>query len=83
MPPLQYPFHLVNGAPGKEGSHYDPQGRLFTPSEGPLVSTTNAFLGETSLFDSGSTRMLIENPCRRSRQAHLAMSTCRRCVIAP
>ncbi|CAG9466555.1 unnamed protein product [Pedinophyceae sp. YPF-701] len=45
-----FPIYLAQGAPGKEGSHYDPNNRrLFNAEEGKMVSFDNklqlAFLG--------------------------------------
>lgn len=43
MPLFAYPFYLLNRAPGKNGSHYDPESPLFATSEAPLIKTSNAF----------------------------------------
>jgi omega-3 fatty acid desaturase (delta-15 desaturase) len=41
---LLYPVYLLRGSPGKEGNHLNPDDRLFTPSERPLVVMTNVHL---------------------------------------
>jgi len=43
-PSRRYPFYLFRGSPGHEGSHFDPDSKLFVPSERKMVNTTNAFL---------------------------------------
>ncbi|KAF4369217.1 acyl-lipid omega-3 desaturase (cytochrome b5), endoplasmic reticulum [Cannabis sativa] len=40
FPLFAYPFYLWNRSPGKEGSHFNPYSKLFTPSERNQIITS-------------------------------------------
>ncbi|KAH1265080.1 Omega-3 fatty acid desaturase, endoplasmic reticulum [Glycine max] len=60
LPIFAYPFYLWSRSPGKEGSHFNPYIKLFSPGERRDVLTStllghHAFCGSLSLPHNGST----------------------------